>query len=359
VPYENSPCPALCQWPHLHCPHDQLTHALTQNSCFTHLLLTPRWLVPYVDSTCPAALQCSSHSPHTTKPCSLTPPPLRPVLTRSSLAPRSVLTPRWLVPYEDGTCPALKVRSTVLKLLAQLPIDASQEGMQDELATSGVGKSVAFYSKKTDEPGGAGGFVGCGGVEGRQGQHLVCPWTACSKEIWWWMWSVSRAIPGCWYACVWSMFLSSLLLAAGLILHTDSLYVPQSKNWRHVQAVCMPGEADSWLFDVVVAGSLQGPRSCCCHTKQGCKAQCGTSKCCGGGVDGSRAVVCCAGLHGCAYALWPFIFCFPLAAAGPAWFTDSLWMLWFCNPQHVQAVCMPGEAGSCWRAGEVGSSDSC
>ena len=57
----------------------------------------------------------------------------------------------WIEPMPDGSLPNITVRSAVLKLLAQLPIDISYEGRKEQLKKSGLGKVVMFLFKLPDE----------------------------------------------------------------------------------------------------------------------------------------------------------------------------------------------------------------
>lgn len=57
----------------------------------------------------------------------------------------------WIEPMPDGSLPNITVRTAVLKLLAQLPIDISFEGRKEQLKKSGLGKVVMFLFKLPDE----------------------------------------------------------------------------------------------------------------------------------------------------------------------------------------------------------------
>lgn len=57
----------------------------------------------------------------------------------------------WIEPMPDGSLPNITVRTAVLKLLAQLPIDISYEGRKEQLKKSGLGKVVMFLFKLPDE----------------------------------------------------------------------------------------------------------------------------------------------------------------------------------------------------------------
>lgn len=57
----------------------------------------------------------------------------------------------WIEPMPDGSLPNITVRTAVLKLLAQLPIDIAFEGRKEQLKKSGLGKVVMFLFKLPDE----------------------------------------------------------------------------------------------------------------------------------------------------------------------------------------------------------------
>ncbi|KAK9810543.1 hypothetical protein WJX72_012470 [[Myrmecia] bisecta] len=57
----------------------------------------------------------------------------------------------WIEPMPDGSLPNIKVRSAVLRLLQQLPVDISDEGRKEQLKKSGLGKVVMFLFKLPDE----------------------------------------------------------------------------------------------------------------------------------------------------------------------------------------------------------------
>ena len=60
----------------------------------------------------------------------------------------------WIEPMPDGSLPNITVRSAVLKLLQQLPIDIADEGRKEQLKKSGLGKVVMFLFKLPDETAG-------------------------------------------------------------------------------------------------------------------------------------------------------------------------------------------------------------
>ncbi|KAK9834014.1 hypothetical protein WJX81_002979 [Elliptochloris bilobata] len=57
----------------------------------------------------------------------------------------------WLEPMPDGSLPNERVRSAVLRVLQQLPVDVADEGRKDQLKRSGIGKVVLFLYKLPDE----------------------------------------------------------------------------------------------------------------------------------------------------------------------------------------------------------------
>ena len=57
----------------------------------------------------------------------------------------------WIEPMPDGSLPNITVRTAVLKLLSQLPIDISFEGRKEQLKKSGLGRVVMFLFKLPDE----------------------------------------------------------------------------------------------------------------------------------------------------------------------------------------------------------------
>ena len=60
----------------------------------------------------------------------------------------------WIEPMPDGSLPNITVRSAVLKLLQQLPIDIAYGGRKEQLKRSGLGKVVMFLFKLPDETAG-------------------------------------------------------------------------------------------------------------------------------------------------------------------------------------------------------------
>lgn len=47
----------------------------------------------------------------------------------------------------DGTLPNTRIRSAVLRILDELPIDCSYEDRKAQLKRSGLGRVVLFYSR--------------------------------------------------------------------------------------------------------------------------------------------------------------------------------------------------------------------
>lgn len=66
---------------------------------------------------------------------------------------RGVLTSLkdWLEPLPDGSLPNMNIRTTLLKLLTDLPIDVEQFERREQLKKSGLGKVVMFLSRLPEE----------------------------------------------------------------------------------------------------------------------------------------------------------------------------------------------------------------
>lgn len=61
------------------------------------------------------------------------------------------LLKNWLEPLPDGSMPNMNIRSAVLKLLADFPIDLEQYDRREQLKKSGLGKVIMFLSKSDEE----------------------------------------------------------------------------------------------------------------------------------------------------------------------------------------------------------------
>lgn len=61
------------------------------------------------------------------------------------------LLKNWLEPLPDGSMPNMNIRSAVLKLLADFPIDLEQHDRREQLKKSGLGKVIMFLSKSDEE----------------------------------------------------------------------------------------------------------------------------------------------------------------------------------------------------------------
>ncbi|XP_074583003.1 protein IWS1 homolog 1-like [Curcuma longa] len=61
------------------------------------------------------------------------------------------LLKNWLEPLPDGCLPNMNIRSAILKLLSDLPIDLEQFDRREQLKKSGLGKVIMFLSKSDEE----------------------------------------------------------------------------------------------------------------------------------------------------------------------------------------------------------------
>ncbi|NP_001149167.1 IWS1 C-terminus family protein [Zea mays] len=61
------------------------------------------------------------------------------------------LLKNWLEPLPDGSMPNMNIRSAVLKLLTDFPIDLEQYDRREQLKKSGLGKVIMFLSKSDEE----------------------------------------------------------------------------------------------------------------------------------------------------------------------------------------------------------------
>lgn len=57
----------------------------------------------------------------------------------------------WLEPLPDGSLPNMTIRSALLKLLTELPIDVEVDERREQLKKSGLGKVIMFLSKSDEE----------------------------------------------------------------------------------------------------------------------------------------------------------------------------------------------------------------
>ncbi|KAL6784448.1 hypothetical protein ACKKBF_B01830 [Auxenochlorella protothecoides x Auxenochlorella symbiontica] len=57
----------------------------------------------------------------------------------------------WIDPMPDGTLPNTTIRSSILKLLDILPVDCAMEDRKAQLKRSGLGRSIMFLAKVSDE----------------------------------------------------------------------------------------------------------------------------------------------------------------------------------------------------------------
>ncbi|RZC27920.1 protein IWS1 homolog 1-like [Glycine soja] len=61
------------------------------------------------------------------------------------------LLKNWLEPLPDGSLPNINIRSEVLKILNDFPIDLEQYDRREQLKKSGLGKVIMFLSKSDEE----------------------------------------------------------------------------------------------------------------------------------------------------------------------------------------------------------------
>ncbi|KAG6501198.1 hypothetical protein ZIOFF_041072 [Zingiber officinale] len=61
------------------------------------------------------------------------------------------LLKNWLEPLPDGCLPNMNIRSAILRLLSDLPIDLEQFDRREQLKKSGLGKVIMFLSKSDEE----------------------------------------------------------------------------------------------------------------------------------------------------------------------------------------------------------------
>lgn len=79
------------------------------------------------------------------------------VLSKKKLQPEfldhGVLTllKNWLEPLPDGSLPNMNIRTAILKLLSDFPIDLEQYDRREQLKKSGLGKVIMFLSRSDEE----------------------------------------------------------------------------------------------------------------------------------------------------------------------------------------------------------------
>lgn len=61
------------------------------------------------------------------------------------------LLKNWLEPLPDGSLPNINIRSAILKILTDFPIDLEQYDRREQLKKSGLGKVIMFLSKTDEE----------------------------------------------------------------------------------------------------------------------------------------------------------------------------------------------------------------
>ncbi|WOL09278.1 hypothetical protein Cni_G18031 [Canna indica] len=61
------------------------------------------------------------------------------------------LLKNWLEPLPDGSLPNMNIRSAILRILSDFPIDLEQYDRREQLKKSGLGKVIMFLSKSDEE----------------------------------------------------------------------------------------------------------------------------------------------------------------------------------------------------------------
>ncbi|PKU64516.1 protein IWS1 homolog 1-like [Dendrobium catenatum] len=61
------------------------------------------------------------------------------------------LLKNWLEPLPDGSLPNMNIRTAILKLLSEFPIDLEQYDRREQLKQSGLGKVIMFLSRSDEE----------------------------------------------------------------------------------------------------------------------------------------------------------------------------------------------------------------
>ncbi|KAH0463389.1 hypothetical protein IEQ34_007971 [Dendrobium chrysotoxum] len=61
------------------------------------------------------------------------------------------LLKNWLEPLPDGSLPNMNIRTAILKLLSEFPIDLEQYDRREQLKKSGLGKVIMFLSRSDEE----------------------------------------------------------------------------------------------------------------------------------------------------------------------------------------------------------------
>ena len=88
----------------------------------------------------------------------------------------------WLEPFQrDRSLPNAKIRSTVLRLLQQLPIDLSDPRSRQLLRDAGIAKNVMFLYKLPEET--------------AQNRRTAKVWGCCRKRKCWPLWTSERMAP--------------------------------------------------------------------------------------------------------------------------------------------------------------------
>lgn len=61
------------------------------------------------------------------------------------------LLKNWLEPLPDGSLPNMNIRTAILKILTDFPIDLEQYDRKEQLKKSGLGKVIMFFSRSDEE----------------------------------------------------------------------------------------------------------------------------------------------------------------------------------------------------------------
>nr|DAD26445.1 TPA_asm: hypothetical protein HUJ06_027913 [Nelumbo nucifera] len=83
------------------------------------------------------------------------------------------LLKNWLEPLPDGSLPNINIRTAILKILTDFPIDLEQYDRREQLKKSGLGKVIMFLSRSDEET-----------TSNRKlAKDLVDKWVCCKYQI--------------------------------------------------------------------------------------------------------------------------------------------------------------------------------
>ncbi|KAF8395131.1 hypothetical protein HHK36_019072 [Tetracentron sinense] len=85
------------------------------------------------------------------------------------------LLKNWLEPLPDGSLPNINIRSAILKILTDFPIDLEQYDRREQLKKSGLGKVIMFLSRSDEET----------TSNRKHAKDLVDRWIVYQALIWW------------------------------------------------------------------------------------------------------------------------------------------------------------------------------